>query len=420
LTGLPVYATIAIHRAQETFGGAIPVSELRRAVDIFLTSAIFANDGITREQNSTTFTLYVQSLGGESGFMAVRTRRRNRAYLNGIVTNHTVTKPMHAETFTSYNKDLAAALIAAAKTGDNAWRLFDALGWFRRPSTDADNVEPEVDLVLLLTAIDFLLAHPATIGASLDQARIRQLLAPYDTVPCCSIRKSHDERSYIGAALYSLNGIRNASLHPRDLDDQQAAFAFQRAETTSFAWVVDRCFMALLVARLIELNVLARSDDLEAFISGVETWLQEPVEDVGLVITKEKLRLGLRRAFCEGYERDVLPNAVVGASDGSRVDWERDFLLCLGNVDSSWQFRVVWLKDGRGVVEVHHRRGDEYCLVEFFGFDPAEDLPARMAYAALTFSEDDAGTVPARDLTDADRRAMSNLGVWIGGGSYPT
>jgi hypothetical protein len=178
--------------------------------------------------------------------------------------------------------------------------------------------------------------------------------------------------------------------------------------------------MALLVARLIELNVLVRSDDLEALISGVETWLEEPVEDVGLVITKEKLRLGLRRAFREGYERDVVANAVVGASDVLRVEWERDFLLCIGNVDSSWQFKVVWLTDGQGVVGVHHRRGDEYCLVEFFGFDPADDLPARMAYSALAFAENDTGTVRARDLNDADRRAMSDLGVWIGGGSYPT
>lgn len=418
LTGASVHGTVAIHRRQQEVGGEIPYDELRRAVDIFMVAAIFANDGSLRQQNATTFTLFIQKLGGEVGFMAVRTRRRNRGYINGTTTDQIVTRPPYAETYSSYNRQIAEALVSAAKTGDGAWRLFDALAWFRRASTDADNVEPIVDLVLLLTAVDFLLAHPATSGPGLDQTRIRALLEPYDTIPCCSVLKSRVERSHIETALYALNAVRNASLHPRQFADDET-FGFQRAETASFPWIVDRCFMALLVARLIELGALSKTDAMEAFIAGVERWIQDATENVGLMVSKAKLDHAVRRAFREGYEREVTQVALTNAPDALRAEWQRDFAFAIGTIEPPWSFNVVWLANGAGVIEVYQDTARGPILREYFGFDPVDDSPAKMAYSALAYPENDAPPSHARALSENERRAMSELGLWIGGGSYP-
>jgi hypothetical protein len=157
-----VHRAIALHERQLREGGAVPVAAVRQATDILIAASVFENDGgPTADANATTFTLFSQRLGGEIGFMATRARRRYGGFVAGSTTDLQVVRPVYAGSLLHYNREMIDALVAAAPLKD-AWHLFDALGWFRRASTDADNVDGEVDLVLLLTAVDFLLALPGT------------------------------------------------------------------------------------------------------------------------------------------------------------------------------------------------------------------------------------------------------------------
>jgi hypothetical protein len=415
--GEPVRGTIALHRDQLEGGGDCPPDVLRRAVDILMISALFKNDGELRQQNATTFTVYIQRLGGEAGFMATSTRRRNGGVFMGTSTGLVMTKPLYAEHFSSYSRPIRDALVAAWSVPEDAsWRFLDSLEWFRRASTDADNVEPVVDLVLILTGVDFLLAHPGTAGAGLDYARVQALLAPYQKIPCCSVRSSRVQRCHIEAVLFALNAVRNASVHPRRLADAEM-FGFRRVDKPTFAWLADRCFMALMVGRLIELGVLEPTDAMEAFIVGVERWIHDPTKDVGLVIVEAKRDIGLRRVFLEMHDRELAVGCNEGELDPLRSDWERDFFLALGNVEPPWRIALVWLSDGRGVVEIYETgtKGEE--LREYMLLDPESDSATRWAYAALAFPEGDSPPGHARELTDEDKRAMQDLGLWIHGGS---
>ena len=118
-----------------------------------------------------------------------------------------------------------------------------------------------------------------------------------------------------------------------------------RFEKPTLAWLADRCYMALLVARLIELSVLSRTDEMEAFIVGVERWIQAPLDDVGMAIVEAKRDLGLRRYFLNLHHRKV---GTVPKSDGLDVvrwNWQRDFGLVLGEIQDPWEIEVVWLAD---------------------------------------------------------------------------
>jgi hypothetical protein len=421
--GDPVHATVALHREQLAKGGDIPYVELRRATDILATAAFFNNDGVLCGQNATMFMLYVHRLGGAAGFMSAHIRGRNRGIVSGGATSMVSSRPIYAANFSSYNRQILRALVdASQRPAKDGWRLFDALAWFRRASTDAENIEPIVDMILMLTAIDFLLAHPGTSGPGLDLPRVKALLAPYETIPCVAVKlrnKTVLERSHIEAVLFVLNATRNAALHPRRLDSD-GPFAFEQRQDPTFAWVADRCFMALLVARLVELGSLEADASMRAFIIGVERWIHSPIHEVGMMVLESKTEIGVRAHFLEMHEREVVNAPHDREPAELRRTWERDFWLAIGAVPDGWRFRVVWLTDGRSFVEIYERTSGGDVLREYWQFDLASDSPVRTAYSVLVWPENDAA--PAREdrvLTDLDERAMQDPGLWLGGDSIP-
>jgi len=247
-------SAIALHDRQLHEGGQAPHSELIRARDILLTAAMFENDAPVQYANATTFTLIVQKLGGESGFIATKSRRRNGSVTAGSTTTDLrVPRPAWCGSYNGYNKELLHALVGATARED-VWRLFDALEWLRRASTDADDVDRAVDLVLMLTAVDFLLAHPGTRQGPLDQKRIKELLKPFNTLPA-QIHKG-EARTQIQAVFYVLNKTRNAMVHPQP-PKPEPPYPFEQRQEFTFDWIADRSFMALLVARLVELGCVA-------------------------------------------------------------------------------------------------------------------------------------------------------------------
>jgi hypothetical protein len=419
--GNPVHGAVAIHRDQLANGGHIPYGDLRRATDILMIASIFENDGVLRDCNATTFTLYIQRLGGEGGFMATRARRRNGGFVSGGTTDLVVSRPISAATFWTYNRAILAALVAASQRADDqAWNLFESITWFRRASTDADNIEQVVDFVLLLTAVDHLIAHPATGGAGMDWPRIQALLANFRTIPCCSVKPKDTvlERCQIEAVLYVLNETRNTAVHPRTLK-RALEFEFNRRKDPTFAWVVDRSYMALLVARLIELGNLQADDFMRAFVQGIERWIHDPAKEVGLMVLEEKMQIGIRDYVADAYATEVTQVPRDAEPDAIRIDWDRNFRLALGLVAAPFEVHLVWLADGHGVIEIHDPTRLNQ-LVDYWLVDPADDEPARMAYASMAYfqSEDGTGGLE-KTWNEADLRAMQDPRLWIDGDSLP-
>jgi hypothetical protein len=406
--------TVAVHHAQLTAGGLIPDAALRRAVDILLVAAAFKNDGVSYDANATTFTCYIQRLGGGEGFFAMHVRRRFGGIVTGAQTDIVLHKPVYAGTFSAYSKELLSALILAT-TAPDVWRLFDSLKWYRRASTDADNIDLEVDMVLLLTAVDFLLAHPNSPYHGLDQERMAQLLAPFAKIPCCSVIKNRLERSHIQIVLRSLDQVRNATVHP-DVRPGDGEYGFQRDGKVAFALLADRCFMALLIARLIEMKCLANDDYMRAFVEGVERWAYDPSGDLGKIVLEVRMQHALKEKALELREKEIASVGLDVEPNEERKIWSEKFFAALGKIAEPWDVSLLWLKNGSGVLRLQERRASESAVRDYMPFSVSDD-PVRMAYAALAWCDPD--RLPTQDGDEeeiaVDTVALQNPLIWLRG-----
>jgi hypothetical protein len=410
----PVHASFAVHQSQIENGGHAPVPAIRTATDIFLTASMFQNDGgLGNEVNATTFTLFFQGLGGEVGFMATRIRRRYGGLVVGSTTDLQQVQPAYAAPLRDYSREMIDALLSA-KSHSDVWNLFKALEWFRRASTEADNIDYEVDLVLLLTSIDFLLAHPGSRRhGGLDQERIRALLSRFDLRPCCSVRTSQVERSQIQTFLFILDRVRNETLHPGADQEKAEYYGFGRSPV-AFAWFADRCLMALLVGRLIELGVLTESLDLRAFVAAVEKWLFEPKDSLGKMTLDVKLKQAARSFVLEQRRWAAEEIGVVTDIDTWRQQWQQDFYIALEPVGDPFQVELHWLADGTGRITIHRRSADGLEFLDDMSFNPTTDEATRIAWAVKAYFARNSVT-ESHDLTDADLQAMQDPRMFLGG-----
>lgn len=411
----PVHATFAVHRSQIENGGHAPIKAIRVAADIFLIASMFQNDGgLGNEVNATTFTLFFQGLGGEVGFMATRVRRRYGGLVVGSTTDLQQVQPAYAAPLRDYNRDIIDALLSARGHPD-VWNLFKALEWFRRASTEADNIDYEVDLVLLLTAIDFLLAHPGSRRhGGLDQDRIRSLLSRFELQPCCSVRTSRVERSEIQTFLFVLDRVRNETLHPEADQEKAEYYGFGRS-TVAFAWFADRCFMALLVGRLIELGALAESLDFRAFVAATEEWLFEPKDSLGKMTLDVKLKQAAKSFVLEQRRREAEEIGFLTEIDELRQQWQQDFYLAVEPIPDTFRVELHWLADGIGRIDIYRSATSELEFLDDMSFDPASDEPTRIAWAVRTYFVRNSVAAEGPELTDADVEAMQDPRKFLGG-----
>jgi hypothetical protein len=411
----PVHATFAVHERQLEEGGLAPIKEIREATTIFLVASIFQNDGgFGNEVNATTFALFFQGLGGEPGFMAAHVRRRYGGFVTGFTTDQQVIRPAYSASLRDYNRDLIDALVAAQKR-ENAWQLFKSLDWFRRASTEADNIDPEVDLVLILTAIDFLLAHPGTRRhGGLDQERVLALLSRFELRPCCCIRNTKVERSYIQTFLFVLDRVRNETLHPEADEEKPERYAFGRSDI-AFAWFADRCFMALLVARLIQLGVLQETQDLRAFVAAVEEWLFEPKDSLGKITLDVKLKDPVKSHVGEMREREAAEIGFAEQVNELRTQWKHDFFTAVEPVPDPFKLELRWLADGRGRLDILRNTSNGMDFLGDMIIDPETDEPTRIAWAAKSYLSRNSVEEEPRELTEADLQAMQAPGLFLGG-----
>ena len=94
-------------------------------------------------------------------------------------------------------------------------------------------------------------------------------------------------RCHIEAVLFVLDEIRNASLHPRNFGKSDP-FGFEKRDGNTFVWIADRTFMALLVARLVELGTLPPDNISRSFVEGTEDWLFDPKASFKLSVSAAK------------------------------------------------------------------------------------------------------------------------------------
>lgn len=108
--------------------------------------------------NRDAFTLIVQNFDDPSGGVALTSRRRDGS-LQSYVTRDAfrVDRPRHVSSFSPVEVDevLLNALVRARQTDDG--RYFDSVVLFNRGNTDANEVTPEVELILIAGAFQRLL-----------------------------------------------------------------------------------------------------------------------------------------------------------------------------------------------------------------------------------------------------------------------
>jgi hypothetical protein len=371
-----VRSSVAIDLRQLSDHIPVPMDDITRAVDILFAAAAYTDPLQGFHTNSTTFQLFFQFLGGNDA-AAYRVRRRNGFMLSGG-RQVTISKPLYCGTYLHHSYTLREALVAAIDAPDQG-DLFKSLAWFRRASSDADNIDREVDRVLLRTAVDWLVAHAGThANGGLDQDRIAALLSGFPTI----VLDKHDgkDRSAIQCALHVLNLDRHGTLHPVARTPVRKPYAFERPRLL-LDWVADRCNLALLVARLVELGTLPDAEESRAFIRAVEKWLHDPSEDdFSRVLPAARLDAAVDLEFFEMMGR--IMNDV--DRDLRQPEWEVKFYDALEApervVDDLWEVNVFWRRDGRGpVAQILERLPRSVCVRDIIDFAPDEDAETAAA-----------------------------------------
>jgi hypothetical protein len=196
------------------------------------------------------------------------------------------------------------------------------------------------------------------------------MLAPFQTIDCLFIKNKSggwERRSFIQAALWLLNQDRNRTLHPRRCVLREK-LGFEFNPQLNLDWVADRCFFALLIARLVELNIVPLAEESRAYVETVECWLADATaESYREVLQRSQVRVEVKpRSF------DVVVRMMKDV-DLDRVypDWEKNFYEALGGRVYDYRFEVnlLWRRKPLGpmaqVLELAPRLTSLYCLVPF-------------------------------------------------------
>ena len=348
--GKPVNVAVAIHDEQLENGGAINEVDLRHAIDALFIAAVFNNDGQSLAVNGTTLTLMIQRLGGGVGSMALHVRGRNHGMFVSTHTDLVIPRPACAGDFVTYDQSILDAIVAAQKN-PNAYRLTESLRWFRRASTDSNDVDSEVDRVLILTAVDFLLVTDQPPPRGLDFGRISALLSPFRLLECDRISRGGviESCSHIRTALWLLNETRNATVHPGSWS-RETRYPFEDQTENRLDWIYDRCFMALLVGKLVELGTLQLSIKARSFVTGVERWLSEPNSQLYMIIVRVEQHLRMGEASL------TVPSDFGPFEVPDRARW-----LCLldwglKDLNPTWEVTVALDEDGVGGIVVARQK----------------------------------------------------------------
>jgi hypothetical protein len=343
--------------------------------------------------------------------MALHARGRNHGMFMGTETTIVIPRPTYAGEFHSYDPDILEALMVANGHGDE-WRLFDSIRWFRRASTDSYDVDNEVDRVLLLTAIDYLLVTNNRPPHGLDYDRIEALLSPFDRMECeaAPATARHTSRCHIRCALWVLNETRNDTLHPWPRP-RTPSYGFESQTENTLEWIFDRCFMALLVGRLVELGTLSLSVSSRAFVAGVERWLFEATQRFHPIVVRAAQQYRMR---AEGL---VTPEGFGPFGRSDRSTWLDRVLWALKGLPDGWDVKIQLNDDGESgtiiAIDTTAEKPTGFPTPIDLELPPEVEASAILGYAELVRSP--------RAVVDRDELPrIPDLEDWITGDARPT
>lgn len=222
---------------------------------------------ITSNSNATTFQFFYQNLGGQPGFVGHATARRWGVILQGSTVGALKTiRPPYCGKFSALDKVQNAILAALVRTKDEY--LDKALHFFYRASTDSGDLES--DTVLLDTAFEALLGAPSkynTKGAV--------LLKRFNN----DLRLFHRKNLWSGllGAIAMLREQRNKIVHPHNR--RPIKKQLPRRKNVPTAAIYERCFIALVLAYLVDTNLLALDESISEIVVGTEVWLRDANDD---------------------------------------------------------------------------------------------------------------------------------------------
>jgi hypothetical protein len=217
--------------------------------------------------NATTFHFFYQGLGGEPGGAAYTTQRRyGRIMGGGAAQSWSTVRPMHCGQFDVLDDVKCTVLQALVKCKDVY--VEKSLHLFYEASKDSGDHEAE--LVLLDAAFEALVGAP-----SKTNAKARSLLTAFDSDLKVFARKNL--WSAILGAVWMLRDRRNLAVHPY----KREAFTWRlpRQKNVPEMAIYERCYIALMLAYLVDAGVLVRSLDISTLVVGTEVWLRVANDD---------------------------------------------------------------------------------------------------------------------------------------------
>lgn len=214
--------------------------------------------------NATTFNFYYQALGG-GGPTAYDVERRYGHVLKGGAVASTV-RPMHAGQFDTLDDLKGAVLSALVQCRDKY--VAKSLHLFYEASKDGG--DREAALVLMAAAFEALLGAP---GASNTKART--LLAAFDTD--LKLFKRQDLWGGVLGAARMLGEHRNIVVHP--YNNKPLTLRLPRRKNVPEMAIYERCYIALVLAYLVDLKLLQPFPEISTIVVGTEVWLHDANDD---------------------------------------------------------------------------------------------------------------------------------------------
>jgi hypothetical protein len=271
--GRSVNPTIALRdcRPRVATGHIAPPGPFIRPIEkLFFVATLYnclCQGKVYGNANAETFHFFYQGLGGTPGGGAYSIPRRYGT-IGGMAQSRSwvTVRPMHCGQFEALD-DVKRTVLQALVTCKDPY-VDKSLHLFYAASKDGG--DPEAELVLLDAAFEALLR-----ASSKTNTKWRELLTAFDSDLKVFVRKNL--WSAMLGARWMLRDRRDLAVHPY----KHEAFTWRlpRHKNVPEMAIYERCYIALMLAYLVDMGVLERSLDISTLVVGTEIWLRDANDD---------------------------------------------------------------------------------------------------------------------------------------------
>lgn len=194
INGQPIQRAALIRFGDRRLTAEVTSEELEAVADVvsLVCFASLANRGLLRSGwdycNSDNFTLYAQRFDTAEDVSITTRRRDGRERSSWRVCDLSITVPVHCANVQSIYIDeaLLAGLLAQRRSlPETDWaRWQNAITCFNSANTDSDNIRPQVEWLLLCSALEHLLnakSNAASVARRFDEALVPPRVIPANT-----------------------------------------------------------------------------------------------------------------------------------------------------------------------------------------------------------------------------------------------